>query len=182
MLNYKLAVEQNINQLVTLAAEHDAEHQSKPCWVPFDLDHVRDVLARMITSHDCLVVVAFDGAKIYGAVGAHLSHHVLNRDKGLVLELFRWINVNARGNGIGSGFLAGLQKWARLKGAARLIISSMDADQDTVERFEEHGFMPSEMVWVQDMTTPKTDNKSVTMHRHQPCKYLLPPCPSATVH
>jgi hypothetical protein len=151
------------NLLEGLAREWDAGHKTLPGWVAYNPDHVRDVLARMIVQPDCLVLVAFNADRLFGAVGAYLSHHVMNRDAALALELFCWVSPNARGVDIGSGLMVGLQAWAHEKKAARLIIPSMNVDQGTVDRFDGHGFMAAEMVWVKDTT-----DQPVTMPSHRP--------------
>lgn len=150
MIEYRVAMDYDVAQLVGMAWDFFQVSGVKEFGATFNPDHVRDMLKNMISNPDSVVMVAVTTThQIYGAIGAHLSHHVMNRDQGLVMEMFQWVRPEARRHGIGGTLRCGVEEWGKSKGAVTIAMMSMhEIEGPAVAQFMSSGYKPTETVWM----------------------------------
>jgi GNAT superfamily N-acetyltransferase len=105
-----------------------------------DLEHVRSLLSRMLSSDDAAVIIARKDGQAVGWVGLFMVPAIWHPKSTMVHELAWWVEPEERGNGVGSALLGAATDWAKKKGASALNMVALKGAPETARTYVNGGF------------------------------------------
>ena len=112
---------------------HEAMLKQKT--LTFDPDSAKKLMMFLIGSPAALVLVMEMKKSIVGAIGGFLSPWMLDWRIKIMTEFFWWLNEERRGSGI--RLLIEFERLAKIKGADRMIMVTLQQDDETLARYYE---------------------------------------------
>lgn len=84
-----------------------------------------------------------------GAVGALIFPLFLNTDVLIAQELFWWVKLEARGDGVGDELMDALEAFAKQRGVKLVFMMDLATSPESAERvFKKRGYAMSERHWI----------------------------------
>lgn len=118
----------------------------------FDKASVVEHVTWLIETDCCTAMVAEDDGVVLGMVSGVCIPNYFDNTRKMAAEMWWWVDVDARGAGIGIALIDALESWAKGMGAERLSMMVMhQLDTSIVKIYGKRGYRKHETTYLKEL-------------------------------